>query len=48
MIKKLINYLWGLIFGFSWTRDCYVIYGMNPDNSIRAGKYEHYEREMRG
>jgi hypothetical protein len=48
MIKKLTNYLWGLIFGFSWTRDCNVIYGLNPDNSIRAGKYEHYEREMRG
>lgn len=46
MIKWLINYLWGLIFGFSWTRDCFVIHSVMP--KPRAYRWKDYERECRG
>jgi hypothetical protein len=46
MIKWLINYLYGLIFGFSWTRDCYVIHSVMPE--VRAYRWGDYEKENRG
>jgi hypothetical protein len=45
-MKKIIDYLYGLIFGFSWTRDCFVIHSVTP--KIRAYRWSDYEREMRG